>query len=130
MGGAIAWEYMKMLCTLNPSVSRLVKSVASWCPKDKEPAMYLKRVDGPRQITLPDGTVLSRADLPPPETRRWVASRKAIVVKAVVYGLISEADALERYALSDEEFALWRAAVEVHGDKALKVTTLQKYRQL
>jgi Protein of unknown function (DUF1153) len=45
-------------------------------------------------------------------------------------GWPAEADALERYALSDEEFALWRAAVEVHGDKALKVTTLQKYRQL
>lgn len=92
--------------------------------------MYLKRVDGPRQIILPDGTVLSRADLPPAETRRWVASRKAIVVKAVIHGLISEADALERYALSEEEFALWRSAVEKHGDKALKVTTLQKYRQL
>ena len=92
--------------------------------------MYLKRVDGPRQITLPDGTVLSRADLPAAETRRWVASRKAIVVKAVIHGLITEADALERYALSAEEFALWRAAVEIHGDKALKVTTLQKYRQL
>ncbi len=42
--------------------------------------MYLKRVDGPRQVTLPDGSVLSRADLPPVETQRWVASRKAIVV--------------------------------------------------
>ena len=92
--------------------------------------MYLKRVVGPRQITLPDGTVLSRDDLPAAETRRWVASRKAIVVKAVIHGLITEADALERYALSAEEFALWRAAVEIHGDKALKVTTLQKYRQL
>ena len=92
--------------------------------------MYLKRVDGPRQIILPDGTVLSRADLPPAETRRWVASRKAIVVKAVIHGLISEADALERYALSEEEFSLWRSALENHGDKALKVTTLQKYRQL
>jgi hypothetical protein len=92
--------------------------------------MYLKRVDGPRQVTLPDGSLLSRADLPPAETRRWVASRKAIVVKAVIHGLIPEAEALERYALSAEEFALWRAAVEVHGDKALKVTTLQKYRQL
>jgi hypothetical protein len=27
--------------------------------------MYLKRVDGPRQVTLPDGTILSRADLAP-----------------------------------------------------------------
>ncbi len=92
--------------------------------------MYLKRVDGPRQVTLPDGSTLSRADLPNPETRRWVASRKAIVVKAVVYGLISESEAMERYALSAEEFGLWRQAVESHGEKALRVTTIQKYRQL
>ena len=92
--------------------------------------MYLKRVDGPRQVTLPDGTVLNRADLPSPDTRRWVASRKAVVVRAVLYGLITEAEALERYALSEEEFGLWREAVEQHGEKALKVTTIQKYRQL
>jgi hypothetical protein len=92
--------------------------------------MYLKKVDGPRQVTLPDGTSLSRADLPPDCTRRWVASRKAIVVKAVLSGLISEAEALERYALSQEEFSQWRHAVETHGEKALRVTTLQKYRQL
>ena len=92
--------------------------------------MYLKRVDGPRQITLPDGTVLSRADLPAAETRRWVASRKAIVVKAVIYGLITQSDALDRYSLSEEEFLLWRQAIESHGEKALRVTTLQKYRQL
>lgn len=92
--------------------------------------MYLKKVDGPRQVTLPDGTVLSRADLPPPDTWRWVASRKAIVVRAVTHGLISESEALARYALSEEEFALWRAAVEVHGENALKVTAIQKYRQL
>ncbi len=92
--------------------------------------MYLKKVDGPRQVTLPDGSILSRADLPPDQTRRWVASRKAIVVKAVIYGLISEAEALERYALSDEEFQMWRRAVETHGEKALRVTSIQKYRQL
>ena len=93
-------------------------------------SMYLKRVDGPRQVTLPDGSVLSRADLPPPDTRRWVASRKAVVVKAVLHGLITQTEALERYALSEEEFDLWRQAVETHGEKALKVTTIQKYRQL
>ena len=92
--------------------------------------MYLKRVDGPRQVTLPDGSILSRADLPPADTRRWVASRKAIVVKAVLYGLITQSEALERYALSEEELASWRAAVEAHGEKALKVTAIQKYRQL
>ena len=92
--------------------------------------MYLKRVDGPRQVTLPDGSILTRADLPKPDTRRWVASRKAVVVRAVIHGLMSEAEALERYALSEEEFALWRQAVEQHGESALKVTAIQKYRQL
>ena len=92
--------------------------------------MFLRRVDGPRQVTLPDGTILSRADLPPADIRRWVASRKAVVVKAVIYGLIPQSEALERYALSEEEFGLWRKAVETHGDKALRVTTIQKYRQL
>jgi hypothetical protein len=92
--------------------------------------MYLKRVDGPRQVTLPDGSILTRADLPAPDTRRWVASRKAVVVRAVLHGLISEEEARERYALSEEEFSLWHSAVETHGEKALRVTTLQKYRQL
>jgi hypothetical protein len=92
--------------------------------------MFLKKIDGPRAVTLPDGTVMTRADLPPPETRRWVASRKANVVKAVTFGLITLKEALERYSLSDEEFELWRSAVEVHGESALKVTAIQKFRQL
>jgi len=92
--------------------------------------MYLKKVDGPRQITLPDGSILTRADLPPVDTRRWVASRKAIVVKAVIYGLVTQSEVLERYSLSEEEFALWRDAVEKHGEMALRVTSIQKYRQL
>ena len=92
--------------------------------------MFLKKVDGPRQVTLPDGSVLSRADLPPSDTRRWVASRKAIVVRAVMFGLITESEALQRYALSEEEFAIWRSAVESHGENGLKVTAIQKYRQL
>ena len=92
--------------------------------------MYLKRADGPRQVTLPDGSILSRADLPPPNTRRWVASRKATVVKAVVHGLLTQKEALERYALSEEEFGFWCRAVEKHGVKGLKVTAIKKYRQL
>ena len=92
--------------------------------------MYLKKVDGPRQVALPDGTIMTRADLPDPNTRRWVASRKAIVIKAVKHGLLTESEAKERYALSDEEYALWAQAIEKHGEKALRVTTIQKYRQL
>ena len=92
--------------------------------------MYLKRVEGPRQVTLPDGRIFSRADLPSPETRRWVASRKAAVVQAVAHGLLSREAALRRYALSDEEFDIWRRAVKEHGVAALKVTAIQKFRQL
>jgi hypothetical protein len=91
--------------------------------------MFLKKITGPRAITLPDGQVLSLADLPAPETRRWVASRKAVVVRAVKHGLISRSAALERYSLSEEEFEIWCAAVATHGVDALKVTQIQKYRQ-
>lgn len=92
--------------------------------------MYLKKVDGPRAVTLPDGTVMTRADLPDPKTRRWVASRKAAVVRAVDGGLISREEALEIYALSSEELDSWSDAVSHHGEAALKATALQRYRQL
>ncbi|MBO9413326.1 MULTISPECIES: DUF1153 domain-containing protein [unclassified Ruegeria] len=91
--------------------------------------MYLHKVEGPRSVTLPDGTVLSRSDLPPETTTRWVASRKVIVVRGVLYGLITLADAKKRYGLSDEEFNSWVSAVAEHGTDALKATALKKYRQ-
>jgi hypothetical protein len=92
--------------------------------------MYLRKVQGPRAVTLPDGTVMTRADLPPDDTRRWVASRKAAVVRGVMSGLIPRSEALERYALTEEEFDTWCLAVVRHGEKALKTTRLQSYRQL
>ena len=73
---------------------------------------------------------MSRADLPGQETRRWVASRKAAVVRAVKFGLIDRDEALARYSLSEEEFNTWQSMVEKYGDFALKATALQKYRQL
>jgi len=91
--------------------------------------MFLKKVEGPRAVTLPDGSVMSLADLPPSTTRRWVASRKAAVVKGVAYGLIPLDDALKRYNLSEEEFSAWETAIKSHGEKALKATALQRYRQ-
>ncbi len=91
--------------------------------------MFIRKVEGPRAVTLPDGSILSRADLPPQGTRRWVASRKATVVRAVEHGLIPREEALERYSLSPEEFDAWCSAVRQHGLDALKVTALQRYRQ-
>ena len=91
--------------------------------------MYLKKVDGPRAVTLPDGSIMTRADLPPVATQRWVASRKALVVRGVLYGLITQKEALERYALSEEEFVSWVKAVAENGEDALKATSLKRYRQ-
>ncbi|MCA0940909.1 DUF1153 domain-containing protein [Yangia mangrovi] len=90
--------------------------------------MYLKKIDGPRAVTLPDGSIMTRADLPPPETRRWVASRKAAVVRAVRHGLLTDEQAMERYALSSEELAEWVKAVSSHGEEALKATLVQRFR--
>ncbi|MEO0676493.1 MAG: DUF1153 domain-containing protein [Pseudomonadota bacterium] len=91
--------------------------------------MYLKKVDGPRTVTLPDGSVMTRADLPPVNTTRWVASRKALVIKGIASGLITREEACQLYGLSTEELEGWMNAVRQHGEKALKATALKKYRQ-
>jgi len=92
--------------------------------------MYLKRPDGPRVVTLADGSSLSRADLPSVNTTRWVAARKAVVVNAVKSGLIDASEACEMYGLSTEELDSWCAAVAEFGVNALKTTALQRFRQV
>ena len=91
--------------------------------------MFLKKIDGPRIVTLPSGVKMTRADLPDPATRRWVASRKASVVRAVSAGLITQKEALDMYGLSEEEYRGWHVMVVRHGESALKSTRLQRYRQ-
>lgn len=91
--------------------------------------MYLKKVDGPRAVRLPDGQMLTRADLPPLDTQRWVASRKAVVVRAVMYGLMTQAEAMESYALSEDEFFEWVHAVREGGEDGLKVTRQRTLKQ-
>ncbi len=92
--------------------------------------MYIRRERGPVFVTLPDGSKLTRSDLPPPSTKRWVARRKAVVVAAVDAGLLAPSEACEMYRLSDEELEIWRSAVRNHGAAALRVTSIQRYRQL
>lgn len=91
--------------------------------------MYIRKEKGPRSVMLPDGTTMTRADLPPRNTRRWVASRKVAVVRAVGSGLIERTEALELYALSDEELDGWIEALATHGPVALRVTRIQNFRE-
>jgi hypothetical protein len=76
----------------------------------------------------PDGKPITMADLPPPDTKRWVVRRKAIVVFAVRAGLLSLEAACERYSLSIEEFMSWQRLIESHGMRGLRTTRLQQYR--
>ncbi|RBI84933.1 DUF1153 domain-containing protein [Rhodosalinus halophilus] len=89
--------------------------------------MYLRKVNGPRAVRLPDGRVMTRADLPAPDTRRWVASRKAAVVRAVRHGLIDRAEAIATYALSEEELDEWMAAADRGGERALRATARRRH---
>ncbi len=75
------------------------------------------------------GQTLSLADLPPPDTTRWVSRRKAEVVAAVRMGLLSLEDACARYPLSVEEFLSWQRLIESYGIAGLRATRLQDYRQ-
>lgn len=79
-------------------------------------------------LTNGDPLVITMADLPAPNTRRWVARRKATVVTAVRCGLISLEEACLRYTLSVEEYLSWERAIERHGLPGLRVTRLQDYR--
>lgn len=91
--------------------------------------MFLRKRNGPRTVTLPDGRILTLADLPE-SSARWVASRKAVVAEAVEYGLLDRDEAIEKYGLSGEELDGWVAAIRRHGRDALKVTQIQNFRQL
>jgi hypothetical protein len=91
--------------------------------------MFIKANSGPIEVNLPNGKKLNKSDLPAKTTSRWVASRKLVVVQAVIYELINFDDACEMYDLSVEELNSWIEHAKNHGPKALKVTTLHKFRQ-
>jgi hypothetical protein len=69
------------------------------------------------------------SDLPSPGTERWVARRKAQVVRAVRNGRLSLDQACERYRLSPDEFLAWERTITRHGVAGLRVTRLKSYRR-
>lgn len=70
----------------------------------------------------PHGRALTRDNLPPPCTKRWVIRRKAEVVSGVRAGLISLEEACRRYNLSAEEFHAWQRQFDRHGVNGLRAT--------
>jgi hypothetical protein len=83
---------------------------------------------GEKYVIGPTGAPLTLADLPPPNTQRWVIRRKAEVVAAVRGGLLSLDDACARYSLTNEEFLGWQASIDRYGLAGLRTTRIQQYR--
>lgn len=81
------------------------------------------------RVMGPLGRPMTREDLPPPDTRRWVTRRKAEVVAGVRQGLISLAEACERYDLTVDEFLSWQKRLERHGMDGLRATRIVELRR-
>ena len=56
----------------------------------------------------------------------WPASRKAAVVRALLDGSLTAADARERYLLSGEELLAWCKAFRKRGVQGLLVKAMQR----
>jgi hypothetical protein len=74
--------------------------------RHEEPPM--KRIADKQAVRIADDGEASWPDLPPINTLRWNAGRKAQVVAAVEAGMLSVAQACRRYGLSPEEFQEWQ----------------------
>ena len=92
--------------------------------------MFMGKTDDQPAIALFGQATMTRADLPDPRTRRWVASRKAAVLRAIDCGLIEREEAMKLYKLSDEELDGWADAMRSYGERGLKTTATQVVRQL
>jgi|SRR5262249_11835476 len=80
-----------------------------------------------KYVIGPNGRRLRLADLPLPDTKRWVIRRKAEVVAAVRGGLLSLEEACSRYALNPDEFLLWQHRIDRFGFAGLRTTRTQFY---
>jgi hypothetical protein len=78
----------------------------------------------------PLGQPLTLDLLPPRETRRWIAHRKAELVAAVDGGLLSIEEVCDHYGIELEEFVSWQRGIDRLGMRGLWVTRSQKYRDL
>ena len=85
-------------------------------------------MDGCISGGAPTSTDNADVELPPPDTKRWIARRKAAVVSAVSSGAIGREEARRRYELSEEEFLAWEHAIRSYGIPGLRSTRVQIYK--
>lgn len=90
--------------------------------------MFAKHDFKPAWVTGPRGERSTVATLPASSIDRWTARRKAEVVAAIDGGLLSVAEACEKYELTLEELTCWQRAIERSGLLGLRITRVQHYR--
>lgn len=79
---------------------------------------------------VPVDELLALIGLPPSDTVRWTARRKADIVAAVERQQVTAEDACAWYGLSAEELDEWRRATERDGVAGLRVTCSQQARRM
>ncbi len=84
----------------------------------------------PESVIGPLGLPLTLAMLPPRNTKRWIAHRKAELVAAVDGGLLTIEEVCETYDIELEEFISWQRGIDRLGLRGLWVTHSQKHRDL
>jgi hypothetical protein len=87
--------------------------------------VFPNKAKGEKRPDMAIGAPVTLASLPPANTERWVARRKAQVVAAVQAGVLTLDEALARYKLSVEEFTSWQRGLFRHGLRGLQITHLQ-----
>lgn len=80
-----------------------------------------------KHVIGPKGHHLTLADLPSPDTKRWVIRRKAEVIAAVRGGLLSLEEACSLYALNPDEVLSWQHCIDRFGLNGLRTTWTQFY---
>lgn len=61
--------------------------------------------------------------------KRWSANRKVGVVRAILNGTLSAAEARVRYMLSNEELTGWQADYDQHGIAGLQIKSMRHRRR-
>lgn len=79
------------------------------------------------RVEAPGAGRLTLADLPLPDTKRWVIRRKAEIVAAVREGLLSVEEACRRYRLTPDEILSWQHCIDRFGKAGLRTTWTQIY---
>lgn len=75
-----------------------------------------------------EGLIHINGVIPAYNHKRWTYRVKAVVLDCIRAGLISRADAITKYSLSDQELTEWERIYSGEGSKGLKLRAIKRRR--